>query len=99
MGPNPCVSTLIKPKPLVLVRMIICFYQVDEPSCSTPKKRPFNLPSITSIEDLQTPSFEELLKCFWDSKSSLKLPNGDVKHLEAAAHSPRDSRLPLTTIN
>lgn len=75
-------------------------YMVDEPSCSTPKKRPFNLPSITSIEELQTPSFEELLKHFWDSKSSsLKLPNGDVKHLEAAAQSPRDSRLPLAAIN
>ncbi|CAH1418273.1 unnamed protein product [Lactuca virosa] len=65
-------------------------YTVDEPTCSTPKKRPFNLPSITSIEELRTPSFEELLKYFWDSKSSsLKLPNGTT----------RDSRLPLTAIN
>ncbi|PWA85208.1 P-loop containing nucleoside triphosphate hydrolases superfamily protein [Artemisia annua] len=74
-------------------------YTVDEPSCTTPKKRPFNLPSMASIEELQTPSFEELLKCFWDSKSSLKLQNGDIKHLEAATHSPRDSRPPLTAIN
>ncbi|KVH88474.1 hypothetical protein Ccrd_026745 [Cynara cardunculus var. scolymus] len=74
---------------------------VDEPSCSTPKKRPFNLPSITSIEELRTPSFEELLKCFWDSKSCSKLPNGDMKHHveAAAAHSTRDSRLPLAAIN
>ncbi|KAL8213831.1 hypothetical protein R6Q57_003280 [Mikania cordata] len=74
-------------------------YTVDEPSCSTPKRRPFNLPSMASIEELQTPSFEELLKQFWDSKSSMKLQNsnGDVKHLES--QSPKDSRLPLTAIN
>ncbi|KAL4587620.1 hypothetical protein LXL04_000492 [Taraxacum kok-saghyz] len=64
-------------------------YTVDEPSCSTPKKRPFNLPSITSIEELRTPSFEELLKYFWDSKSSSKILNGTA----------RDSRLPLAAIN
>ncbi|XP_071721316.1 kinesin-like protein KIN-5D [Rutidosis leptorrhynchoides] len=70
-------------------------YTVDEPSCSTPKKRSFNLPSMTSIEELQTPSFEELLKFFWDSKASSKLPNGDVKQPQ----SPRDSRIPLIAIN
>ncbi|KAI3802173.1 hypothetical protein L1987_30303 [Smallanthus sonchifolius] len=71
-------------------------YTVDEPSCSTPKKRAFILPSMASIEELQTPSFEELLKQFWDSKSSLK-SNGEVKHLKY--QSPRDSRLPLAAIN
>ncbi|KAK1427153.1 hypothetical protein QVD17_15836 [Tagetes erecta] len=45
-------------------------YTVDDESlCSAPKKRVFNLPSMASIEELQTPSFEELLKQF---KSSLK---------------------------
>ncbi|KAK6144553.1 hypothetical protein DH2020_021373 [Rehmannia glutinosa] len=43
---------------------------VDQPSCSTPRKRPINPPSIASIEELRTPSFEELLKSFWDAKSS-----------------------------
>ncbi|KAF7805531.1 kinesin-like protein KIN-5D [Senna tora] len=75
-------------------------YTVDEPSCSTPRKRPFNLPSISSIEELRTPSFEELLKSFWDAKSP-KLANGDVKHIGSyeAAQSVRDSRSPLTAIN
>lgn len=75
--------------------------QVDEPSCSTPRKRSFNLPSMASIEELRTPAFDELLKSFWDLKSS-KQSNGDVKHL-AGAHeatqSVRDSRVPLTAIN
>ncbi|KAI3772419.1 hypothetical protein L6452_03605 [Arctium lappa] len=75
-------------------------YTVDEPSCSTPRKRPFNLPSTTSIEELRTPPFDELLRSFWDSKSSSpKLPNGDAKHLDSAAHSMRDSRHPLTAVN
>ncbi|KAJ7947734.1 Kinesin-like protein [Quillaja saponaria] len=76
-------------------------YMVDEPSCSTLRKRSFNLPSIASIEELRTPSFEELLKSFWDAKSA-KLANGDIKHLAGAleaAQSVRDSRVPLTAIN
>ncbi|KAK6926875.1 Kinesin motor domain [Dillenia turbinata] len=76
-------------------------YKVDEPSCSTPRKRPFSLPSVASIEELKTPAFEELLKSFWDAKSA-KQPNGDVKHILGtydSAHSLRDSRVPLTTIN
>uniref|UniRef100_A0A2P2IUA2 125 kDa kinesin-related protein-like n=1 Tax=Rhizophora mucronata TaxID=61149 RepID=A0A2P2IUA2_RHIMU len=74
---------------------------VDEPSCSTPRKRPFNLPSIASIEELRTPAFEELLKLLCDGKSA-KQPNGDIKHALAAfeaAQSMRDSRAPLTAIN
>ncbi|KAK6788099.1 hypothetical protein RDI58_016624 [Solanum bulbocastanum] len=73
-------------------------YMVDEPSCSTPKKRAFSIPSAGSIEELKTPSFEELLKSFRDGKSQ-KQANGDVKHIADDAHSLRDSRLPLTTIN
>lgn len=75
--------------------------QVDEPSCSTPRKRSFNLPSVSSIEELKTPPFEELVKSFWESKSG-KHANGDVKHIMAAyeaAQSVRDSRVPLTAIN
>lgn len=76
-------------------------YAVDEPSCSTPRKRPYNLPTFASIEELRTPAFEELLKSFWDSKSS-KQVNGDIKHIVAAydaAQSLKDSRVPLTAIN
>ncbi|XP_062012533.1 kinesin-like protein KIN-5D [Rosa rugosa] len=76
-------------------------YVVDEPSCSTPRKRSFNLPSIASIEELRTPAFEDLLRSFWDGRSA-KQANGDAKHLAGAyegAQSLRDSRLPLTAIN
>ncbi|KAM0953240.1 putative plus-end-directed kinesin ATPase [Dioscorea sansibarensis] len=65
-------------------------YRVAEPSCSTPKRRLINLPSIASIEELKTPAFEELLKLFWASK----LVNGEVKHLPGV-HEPQ-SRVPLT---
>ncbi|KAJ6895398.1 kinesin-like protein KIN-5D [Populus alba x Populus x berolinensis] len=76
-------------------------YVVDEPSCSTPRKRSFNLPTIASIEELRTPAFEELLKSIWDAKSA-KQVNGDIKHVVAAyeaAQSLRDPRVPLTAIN
>ncbi|OIW05778.1 hypothetical protein TanjilG_23564 [Lupinus angustifolius] len=71
-------------------------YVVDEPTCSTPRKRPLSIPSASSIEELRTPSFEELLKSFWDAKSP-KHANGDVKYTgvyEAAAQSVIDSRVP-----
>ncbi|KAI4368806.1 hypothetical protein MLD38_017320 [Melastoma candidum] len=77
-------------------------YEVDEPTCSTPRRRPFNLPSVSSIEELRTPAFEELLKSFWEMRSS-RQANGDVKHVftsnDVATQSMRDSRLPLTAIN
>ncbi|KAI4353497.1 hypothetical protein L6164_002442 [Bauhinia variegata] len=75
-------------------------YTVDEPSCSTPRRRPFNLPSVESIEELRTPSFEELLKSFWDAKYA-KQANGDVRYVGAyeATQSVKDSRVPLTAIN
>ncbi|KAL2508494.1 P-loop containing nucleoside triphosphate hydrolase superfamily protein [Forsythia ovata] len=73
-------------------------YMVDQPSCSTPRRREFNFPSVSSIEELRTPSFEELLKSFWDAKSSKQM-NGDVKHILEAAHSLRDPRAPLTALN
>ncbi|MBA0690882.1 hypothetical protein Goari_008535 [Gossypium aridum] len=74
---------------------------VDKPSCSTPRKRSFNLPSVSSIDELRTPPFDELLKLFWEAKSA-KLANGDVKHMLAAyeaAQALKDSRVPLTAIN
>ncbi|KAJ0978494.1 hypothetical protein J5N97_013968 [Dioscorea zingiberensis] len=75
-------------------------YMVDEPSCSTPKKRELNLPSMTSIEELRTPPFEELLKSFWEAKSPSKQANGDVRrHVHGTHDSMKDSRPPLTTIN
>ncbi|XVF05601.1 hypothetical protein REPUB_Repub05bG0186900 [Reevesia pubescens] len=76
-------------------------YMVDKPSCSTPRKRSFNLPSVSSIEELKTLPFEELLKLFWEAKSA-KLANGDMKHVLAAyeaVQALKDSRLPLTAIN
>lgn len=73
-------------------------WQVDQPSCSTPRKREFNFPSVSSIEELRTPSFEELLNSFWDSKSSIQV-NGDIKHILDAAHSLGDPRAPLTALN
>ncbi|XVE59170.1 hypothetical protein DITRI_Ditri05aG0024100 [Diplodiscus trichospermus] len=76
-------------------------YMVDKPSCSTPRKRSFNIPSVSSIEELKTLPFEELLKLFWEAKSA-KLANGDVKQVLAAyeaAQALKDSRVPLTAIN
>ncbi|CAL0334066.1 unnamed protein product [Lupinus luteus] len=77
-------------------KCLLSEYVVDETSCSTPRKRPLRIPSVSSIEELRTPSFEELLKSFWDAKSP-KHANGDVKYTgvyEAAAQSVIDSRVP-----
>ncbi|XP_010520314.1 PREDICTED: kinesin-like protein KIN-5D isoform X2 [Tarenaya hassleriana] len=77
-------------------------YVVDESSSSTPRKRSFNIPSIGSIEELRTPAFEELLREFWEARSS-KQGNGDVKqHLIRAYEAAQllsDSRFPLSAVN
>jgi kinesin family member 11 len=77
---------------------------VDEPSCSTPRKREINLASAEYIEELRTPDFEELLRSFWEGKSTSKQANGDVKHLsggsyESPSQPTRDPRIPLIARN
>lgn len=65
---------------------------MDEATSSTPRKRQYNIPTVGSIEGLKTPSFEELLKAFHDSKSLSKQINGEAKHVS-------NGRPPLTAIN
>ncbi|KAK7257751.1 hypothetical protein RIF29_31964 [Crotalaria pallida] len=61
-------------------KCLLSEYVVEEPTCSTPRKRPFiSLPGVSSIEELRTPSFDELLESFRDAKSP-KHANGDVKY-------------------
>lgn len=73
-------------------------YKVDEATSSTPRKRQYNIPTVGSIEELKTPSFEELLKAFHDSSSKSPKqmqhqPNGEAKHVSS------NGRPPLTAIN
>ncbi|KAL6630702.1 hypothetical protein ACP70R_028553 [Stipagrostis hirtigluma subsp. patula] len=70
-------------------------YKVDEPTCSTPRRRQINIPSRQSIGDLVTP-LEDLVKAFWDSRTPTKLANGNGKHL---ALTPETQRAPLATVN
>uniref|UniRef100_A0A0D9WC38 Kinesin motor domain-containing protein n=1 Tax=Leersia perrieri TaxID=77586 RepID=A0A0D9WC38_9ORYZ len=78
-------------------------YLVDEPSCSTPRRRQIDLPSMESIEQLRTPDYEELLKSFRESRASSKQANGDMKHFlevqEATFPSITDPRSPLIARN
>jgi kinesin family protein 11 len=67
-------------------------YKVDEATSSTPRKREYNIPTVGSIEELKTPSFEELLKAFHDCKSPKQMQNGEAKHVS-------NGRPPLTAIN
>ncbi|WZY89935.1 hypothetical protein YC2023_046670 [Brassica napus] len=71
-------------------------YKVDEATSSTPRKRQYNIPTVDSIEELKTPSFEELLKAFRDSSKSpkqMQQSNGEAKHVS------NGGRPPLTAIN
>jgi kinesin family protein 11 len=77
---------------------------VDEPSCSTPRRRQINLPSAESIEELRTPDYEELLRSFRESRTGWKQANGDAKHLPEAQESTSpsaasDARVPLVARN
>ncbi|KAG8084519.1 hypothetical protein GUJ93_ZPchr0010g9483 [Zizania palustris] len=78
-------------------------YLVDEPSCSTPRRRQIDLPRMESIEQLRTPDYDELLKSFRESRGSWKQANGDMKHFlelqEATPPPTTDSRAPLIAKN
>lgn len=80
-------------------------YLVDEPSCSTPRRREIDLPSAESIEELRTPDYDELLRSFRESRAGWKKANGETKHLPEAQEestSPslvRDGRVPLIARN
>ncbi|TVU18121.1 hypothetical protein EJB05_34194 [Eragrostis curvula] len=78
-------------------------YLVDEPSCSTPRRRQIDLPSVESIEELRTPDYDELLKSFRESRGSWKQANGDMRHFSDAqdptSPSVKDSRVPLIARN
>ena len=73
--------------------------QVDQPSHWAQQKQPFDLPSASSIEDLKTPAFEELLKSYQGTRV-IKI-NGDVNRssvLSGAAQSLHH-KFSLSTIN
>jgi kinesin family member 11 len=78
---------------------------VDEPSCSTPRRRQIDLPSAESIEELRTPDYDELLRSFRESRAVWKQVNGDTKHVPEAQEestspsSVRDARVPLIARN
>lgn len=79
-------------------------YLVDEPSCSTPRRRQIDLPTAESIEELRTPDYDELLRSFHESMAGWKQANGGTKHLpeaqESTSPSPSsDARVPLVARN
>lgn len=76
-------------------------YVEDQSTCTTPKRRSICIPTVDSIERLQTPCLEELMQAFWDAKSERrsKYGNGEVKQLSSDMTPVRDARTPLTTLN
>lgn len=72
-----------------LSEISVHFQKVDNHhSLSAPQKQPFTLPRPTSIEELKTPPFEDLLKSSRATRSKSHKLNGDVNKtlglLEAA---------------
>lgn len=82
-----------------------CFldeYKVDGPYCLTLEKRPSNIPSTESIEDLRNPTFQKLTRPF-SGDSSEQQESGDkniiLSDLCESVHSLNNSRVTLTAIN
>jgi len=62
--------------------------QVDEATCSTPRRREINIPGSQSIRELVTP-LEDLVKALWDSRTPTKLAvNGNGKQQLAGSRTP-----------
>jgi len=88
--------------------MVPCFFnyklsvftdQVDEVTCSTPRRREIKIPSSQLIGELVTPPLEDLAKAFWDSRTPTKLDlNGNGKQ-SLLGSTPETQRAPLAAIN
>ena len=88
--------------------MVPCFFnyklsvftdQVDEVTCSTPRRHEIKIPSSQLIGELVTPPLEDLAKAFWDSRTPTKLDlNGNGKQ-SLLGSTPETQRAPLAAIN
>ncbi|OEL24830.1 Kinesin-like protein KIN-5A [Dichanthelium oligosanthes] len=75
-------------------------YKVDEATCSTPRRREIKIPSSQLIGELVAPPLEDLVKSFWDSRTSTKLAqNGNGKQHLLGLTTLETQRAPLATIN
>ena len=74
--------------------------QMDEVTCSTPRRREIKIPSSQSIGELVTPPLEDLVKTFWDSRTPTKLDlNGNGKQQSLLGSMTQTQRAPLAAIN
>ncbi|KAL6011244.1 hypothetical protein ACLOJK_001689 [Asimina triloba] len=71
-------------------------YLVDHPTDTTPKRRALKVPSLASIEEMRTPSFDLLVKTVRSPTRSSKDANMELKQQQAYLLSPRS---PLTAVN
>ncbi|PSR98217.1 Kinesin-like protein [Actinidia chinensis var. chinensis] len=80
-------------------RCLIHKYKVDQPSHWAQQNQPFDLPSASSIEDLKTHGFEELLKSYQGTRVT-KI-NGDVNRSSgfSGAAQSLHHKFSLSTIN
>ncbi|CAF2078169.1 unnamed protein product [Brassica napus] len=95
----PCCEDLIEPKSdhshkIVEItnntgKYLLDENLVDEPSCSTPRKRPNDIPSIESIEALRIPHANG------DAKEQQHLIRASSVYVAAVS----DSRSPLSAVN
>ncbi|WZZ87824.1 hypothetical protein YC2023_116403 [Brassica napus] len=95
----PCCEDLIEPKSdhshnIVEItnntgKYLLDENLVDKPSCSTPRKRPNDIPSIESIEVLRIPQANG------DAKEQQHLIRASSVYAEAVS----DSRSPLSAVN
>lgn len=72
--------------------------QEEQPTCSTPRRRPIEVPTQSSIDALCTPSLLSLLDEF-RTKSVIGGSDGLSKTFLSVEASFRESRAPLSTIN
>ena len=79
---------VVKKMHVLQLMKLHCTLKVDEPSCSTLRRRQIDLPSVESIEELRTPDYDELLKSFWETRGTWEQANGGSRHLPEAALEP-----------
>ncbi|RWR95465.1 kinesin-like protein KIN-5B [Cinnamomum micranthum f. kanehirae] len=65
-------------------------YLVDRPTCTTPKKQAITVPTLASIEELRTPSFDDILAKMKSEANKTKVESADINQ-QPCLLSPRFS--------
>ena len=73
--------------------------QVDQQTSTTPKKQVIPVPSLASLEEMRTPSFEDLTRGMYSTEERPKWGNVESKMQQERGFEASPNRTPFADVN